>query len=97
MAIAKARSDLPVRDGVGASRVFMPAGRWNCVIDFLHERFPYVGRLQWEERLAQGLVLELAQLESSEQVLHTQVAEVPVASAVARRLVDAIVRQYRVR
>jgi len=57
MAIAKARSDLPARDGVGASRVFMPAGRWNCVIDFLHDRFPYVGRLQWEERLAQGLVL----------------------------------------
>jgi tRNA pseudouridine32 synthase/23S rRNA pseudouridine746 synthase len=47
----------PLRDGVGASRVAVPAGPWRRVVDFLAERMPRVA--EWPERLARGDVLHL--------------------------------------
>lgn len=52
------RPDLPVRDGVGASTVGMPAGPWTTVLDFLEHRFPALGRDHWVARLAAGDVLD---------------------------------------
>lgn len=57
MPLASALRDLPVRNGVGASRVVVPPGRWPCVLDFLKARFPHIGVEDWKQRLAQGLVL----------------------------------------
>ncbi len=57
MSLASALRDLPVRDGVGASRVVVLPGRWTCVLDFLLARFPHISAADWRQRLAQGLVL----------------------------------------
>lgn len=57
MPLASALRDLPTRDGVGASRVVIAPGRWAYVIDFLLARFPHVSAADWQQRLAQGLVL----------------------------------------
>jgi len=57
MPLASALRDLPTRDGVGASRVVIAPGRWSCVIDFLLARFPHISAADWQQRLAQGLVL----------------------------------------
>jgi tRNA pseudouridine32 synthase/23S rRNA pseudouridine746 synthase len=57
MRLAPALRDLPARDGVGASRVFIPPGQWACVMDFLLTRFPHISAEDWQQRLAQGLVL----------------------------------------
>jgi tRNA pseudouridine32 synthase/23S rRNA pseudouridine746 synthase len=45
---------LPMRDGVGPSQVALPAGRWNCMLDFLVERFPAICASQWSARMAAG-------------------------------------------
>lgn len=52
------RPDLPARDGVGASTVGLPAGPWPTVLDFLDHRFPALGRVHWQARLAAGDVLD---------------------------------------
>ena len=57
MRLASALRDLPTRDGVGASRVVIAPGRWACVIDFWLARFPHISAADWQQRLAQGLVL----------------------------------------
>ena len=57
MRLAIALRDLPARDGVGASRVVIPPGQWACVMDFLLARFPHISAEDWQQRLAQGLVL----------------------------------------
>ena len=57
MRLASALRDLPARDGVGASRVVIPPGQWACVMDFLVARFPHLSAEDWQQRLAQGLVL----------------------------------------
>ena len=57
MRLASALRDLPARDGVGASRVVIPPGQWACVMDFLVARFPHISAEDWQQRLAQGLVL----------------------------------------
>ena len=57
MALARALRDLPLRNGVGASRVVVPAGRWLRVLDFLTARFPHISAADWQARLTQGLVL----------------------------------------
>jgi len=57
MPLVSALHDLPVRNGVGASRVVLPKGRWARVIDFLIARFPHISAAAWHQRLAQGLVL----------------------------------------
>ncbi|WP_428313260.1 pseudouridine synthase [Hydrocarboniphaga sp.] len=43
-------------EGVGVSRVFLPAGSWTLLLDFLDQRFPDVGRAVWQTRLRQGRV-----------------------------------------
>ena len=48
---------IPTRNGVGPSRVSLPAGPWPTVIDFLLERMPDISRDEWLQRFTQGLVL----------------------------------------
>jgi tRNA pseudouridine32 synthase/23S rRNA pseudouridine746 synthase len=49
---------LPVRDGVGASQVSLPAGPWTSVLDFLVERFPAISASEWTSRIASGDVVD---------------------------------------
>ena len=42
---------IPTRDGVGPTAVFLPAGPWPTVLDFLAERMPHIPREAWAERL----------------------------------------------
>lgn len=51
-------TDLPLRDGVGASWVALPAGEWSTVIDFLVTRFPAIDRADWQARVQRGDVLD---------------------------------------
>lgn len=37
-------SPLPMRDGVSASKQFLPAGSWRTMLEFLQQYFPEVGR-----------------------------------------------------
>ena len=46
-----ARLPLPMRDGVGASCVALPAGPWPTIADFLVQRFPAVPRADWLARM----------------------------------------------
>ena len=46
------------RDGVGPSCVGLPAGPWATMLDFFGERFPAVTRERWQQRMAQGLVID---------------------------------------
>ncbi len=46
----------PKFDGLSASAITLPAGKWPSLIDFLEARFPAVTRLQWESRFARNLV-----------------------------------------
>ena len=46
-----------MRDGVGASRVRLPAGNWATLLVFLCERFPAISNHEWTERISQGHVL----------------------------------------
>ena len=48
---------LPLRDGVGASRVSLPAGQWPSVLAFLCDRFPAVEPQEWLNRCEAGLVM----------------------------------------
>ena len=49
---------LPVRDGVGASCVSLPAGGWPCLIDFLVFRFPAIPEQEWRDRMLRGDVVD---------------------------------------
>jgi tRNA pseudouridine32 synthase/23S rRNA pseudouridine746 synthase len=51
---------LPVRDGVGASQVSLPPGRWPCLLDFLVERFPAICASEWVARIDSGDVVDAA-------------------------------------
>ena len=55
-----ATASLPLRDGVGASRVVLPPGAWPTVLAFLVERFPHIDAETWRERMARGLVCDAA-------------------------------------
>ena len=46
-----------MRDGVGASRVRLPAGHWPTVLAFLCERFSSICEHEWTARIIQGRVL----------------------------------------
>ena len=48
---------LPMREGVGASRVRLPAGNWATLLDFLCERFPAISKQEWTARIHKGHVL----------------------------------------
>lgn len=59
---------IPTRRGVGPTCVFLPAGSWSTVLDFLTERMPHISRQTWAERLrsqsvlnAEGLPVSLTQ------------------------------------
>jgi tRNA pseudouridine32 synthase / 23S rRNA pseudouridine746 synthase len=49
---------MPVRNGVSASVVAVPAGHWPKLLDFLAQRMPGIPRSEWAQRLSQGLVLQ---------------------------------------
>jgi tRNA pseudouridine32 synthase / 23S rRNA pseudouridine746 synthase len=56
-----ARPILPARAGVAPSTVVTPhapPGQFTSLLDFLAVRFPFVGRVQWQQRLQEGLVLD---------------------------------------
>lgn len=48
---------IPTRNGVGPSRVSLPAGPWPTVLDFLLERMPDISRDEWLHRFSHNLVL----------------------------------------
>jgi tRNA pseudouridine32 synthase/23S rRNA pseudouridine746 synthase len=48
---------IPTRNGVGPSRVSLPAGPWPTVLDFLLERMPDISRDEWLHRFSHDLVL----------------------------------------
>ena len=48
---------IPTRHGVGPTCVFLPAGPWPTVLDFLVERMPHISRETWTERLRNQSVL----------------------------------------
>ena len=51
---------LPMRDGVCASQVFLPPGPWQCILDFLVERFPAIPAADWVSRMHAGDVVDAA-------------------------------------
>ena len=59
---------IPTRNGVGPSRVSLPAGPWPTVLDFLLERMPDISRDEWLHRFAHDLVLN----EEAQPVVATQ-------------------------
>ena len=48
----------PMRDGVGASCVVVPAGTWSNVLEFLKAHFDKVPAALWDERLVRGDVTD---------------------------------------
>ena len=52
------KSPLPLRDGVGASSIVLPAGEWPSVLAFLAHRFPDIDAAIWQRRAAQGELVD---------------------------------------
>ena len=52
------KSPLPMVDGVGSSRQWLPVGPWETVLSFLDERFPYVRSDTWLARMEKGEVVD---------------------------------------
>lgn len=50
-------SELPARDGVGASCVAVPAGTWRTLAEFLYQRFPAITPADWQARMLRGEVI----------------------------------------
>jgi len=48
---------LPTRHGVGPTGVFLPAGPWPTVLEYLVARMPHISRETWTERLLSQSVL----------------------------------------
>ena len=48
----------PQRDGVGASRVAMPAAGWDTIVEFLADRFPAIPAPEWAARMQRGEVID---------------------------------------
>lgn len=49
---------LPERDGIPASRVFLPPGSWETLMDFFIERFPRMSQALLRERLETGEIMD---------------------------------------
>lgn len=47
----------PHRNGLAASRLHLPSGRWNTLLDALAAHFATISRADWQSRFARGLVL----------------------------------------
>ncbi len=57
----KLKSPLPMRDGVSASRVWLPKkqdNNWHTILDFLIERFPFIGEKILKERMSRGDIVD---------------------------------------
>ncbi len=56
----KLKSPLPMRQGVSASRVWLPRQNeeWSTVLDFLIERFPFISQEILEERMSRGDIVD---------------------------------------
>jgi tRNA pseudouridine32 synthase/23S rRNA pseudouridine746 synthase len=54
----KTASLLPMRDGVSASTVTLPAGSWSTLLDFLCDNFKGISRETWLARMDAGLVTD---------------------------------------
>jgi len=53
----KLKSPLPMRQGVSASRVWLPKnteGKWDTILDFIVERFPFITQDILEDRMSRG-------------------------------------------
>lgn len=50
----------PTRGGLAPSRLRLPPGPWQLLLDGLCAHFPAIGRAQWQDRMARGLVLDEA-------------------------------------
>ena len=46
-----------MRDGVAASYLWLPQGQWPDMLAFLVERYPQIGAVQWQDRMARGEVV----------------------------------------
>ena len=49
---------LPMRDGVTASRVWLPHGPWKTIGDYFSVRFPRVARDSWQRRVNRGELVD---------------------------------------
>ncbi|HIO93363.1 MAG TPA: pseudouridine synthase [Leucothrix mucor] len=52
------KTPLPVRDGVSASRVWLPEGNWLLMIDFLVEKFPNISKNDMIGRMERGELVD---------------------------------------
>lgn len=58
---SKLTSPLPMRHGVSASRVWLPKaeqGNWHTILDFLIERFPFIGKEILIQRIRRGDIVD---------------------------------------
>ena len=53
------QSPLPTRDGIAASRLYLPPGPWSTLWDFFLERFPHVGHDVLKMRLDRGDIVDV--------------------------------------
>ena len=66
-------SPLPMRDGVSASRVWLPKDEkkeWNTTLDFLVSRFPYISRDILIDRLSRGDIVDQSGTPFSKNTLY---------------------------
>jgi tRNA pseudouridine32 synthase/23S rRNA pseudouridine746 synthase len=49
---------LPVREGVSASRVWLPQGHWLLMLDFLVEKFPNISQQAMQGRMQRGEIMD---------------------------------------
>lgn len=69
----KLKSPLPMRDGVSASRVWLPRDEnkeWRTILDFLVTRFRYLDRETLKERMSIGFIVNDAGIPLNENTLY---------------------------
>lgn len=69
----KLKSPLPMRDGVSASRVWLPKNtdnNWTTILDFLIERFPFISSEILQERMSRGDIVDETGKEFSVESLY---------------------------
>lgn len=49
---------LPVREGVSASRIWLPEGNWKLILDFLVEKFPNIPPQAMQGRMQRGEIMD---------------------------------------
>jgi len=52
------KSPLPIRNGVSASRQFLPTGHWRSILEYLEHAYPTVDTATWIDRMQRGEVLD---------------------------------------